>query len=92
MYSHNNFIETLVGGGLIAFIIYYSFYIKIFNQIKDRKNNFVFDYRYLLLVLFMLLLFNHIAIVVLIDSFIWLLLALLFIGTYKKDFLGYQQG
>jgi O-antigen ligase len=92
MYSHNNFIETLVGGGLIAFIIYYSFYIKIFNQIKDRKNNFVFDYRYLLLVLFMLLLFNHIAIVVLIDRFIWLLLALLFIGTYKKDFLGYQQG
>ncbi len=92
MYSHNNFIETLVGGGLIAFMIYYSIYIKIFNQIRDKKSNFVFDYRYLLLVLFILLLFNHIAIVVLIDRFIWLLLALLFIGTYKKYFLGYQQG
>ncbi len=85
MYSHNNFIETLVGGGLIAFFIYYSFYVKIFTQIKGKKNKFIFDYKYLLFVLFLLLLFNHIAIVVLLDRFIWLLLVLLFIGSYKKD-------
>lgn len=41
-YMHNNFIEILVGGGLIAFIIYYSMYVRIFikliQPIKKRIN------------------------------------------------------
>ena len=34
-YSHNNFIEILVGVGAIGFLIYYSYYIKLlFEYIK----------------------------------------------------------
>lgn len=37
-YSHNNFIELLVGTGLIGFLLYYSVYIYIFyNLYKDTK-------------------------------------------------------
>lgn len=38
-YSHNNFIEILVSGGLVGFIIYYSVYIYLF--IKLIKHAFV---------------------------------------------------
>ena len=30
-YSHNNFIEMLVSGGVVGFIIYYSIYVYIFK-------------------------------------------------------------
>lgn len=36
-YLHNNYVEMLVDGGLIGFIIYYSIYIKlIINLIKNK--------------------------------------------------------
>ena len=87
LYSHNNFIETFVGGGIIGFFIYYSLHGIILKRIDLRKAHF--DYGYLLFVLLMILLFNHFSIVVLQDRFVWLLLTVLFTGSiyYKYNLL-----
>ena len=41
-YSHNNFVEILVSGGLVGFIIYYSIYafifIKLFKSVFIKKD------------------------------------------------------
>ncbi len=87
LYSHNNFIETFVGGGIIGFLIYYGLYGIILKRIILKKSNF--DYGYLLFILLMILLFNHFSIVVLQDRFVWLLLTVLFTGSiyYKHNLL-----
>lgn len=79
MYSHNNFIETFVGGGIIGFVLYYSLYYLIVKNISLK--NLRIDYRFLILILLVILLFNHIGIVVLQDRFTWLLLAILYAGS-----------
>lgn len=79
VYSHNNFIETLVGGGIIGFILYYGIYIIIMrNLVKYGQQN---DYKLLLWIYIFILLFNHIGIVVLLDRFTWLLLSILYSGS-----------
>lgn len=79
LYSHNNFIELLVGCGLIGFMIYYAIYILIYRNFK-KSSNLTAKY-FVYLILFMLL-FNHIAIVVILDRFVWILLALLYAYSY----------
>lgn len=79
MYSHNNFIETFVGGGLVGFMIYYSLHFYILRNISVR--NIRLDFGYLLLILLVVMLFNDLGIVVLQDRFIWVLLAVLFTGS-----------
>lgn len=83
LYSHNNFIEVLVGGGLIGFILYYYYYYKIFSNLKKIDNKQV---KTIILICILVLLFNHLGIVVLLDRFIWILLALFFALTesYKN--------
>lgn len=85
IYSHNNFIETLVGGGLFAFIIYYSLYVKMFKNIYNSMHQL--NYAFIIMILILILLFNQIAIVVLLDKYVWLLMTLLLIGSsfYKKN-------
>lgn len=84
-YSHNNFIETLVGGGVVAFILYYIIYYCIGKNLITNKMGF--NYGYLMVILGCVLLFNHLTIVVLHDRFIWLLLALMWAGSchYKRN-------
>lgn len=84
VYSHNNFIETLVGGGLIAFYLYYLIYFLIIKRLFIHKLEY--DFRFLILILVVVLLFNHLSIVVLQERFIWLLLSLMWVGTcYSKN-------
>lgn len=84
-YSHNNFIETLVGGGIVAFILYYMIYYHIGKNLLTHKISI--NYGYLMIVLGCVLLFNHLTIVLLHDRFIWLLLALMWAGSchYKRN-------
>lgn len=84
LYSHNNYIETFVGGGIVGFVIYYALYFKIYNNIDLRNTHF--DCGYLLFILLVVLLFNHFSIVVLQERFIWVLLAILFSGSYYYKF------
>lgn len=79
MYSHNNFIEAFVGGGIIGFVLYYNLYYLIVKRVSLK--NIQFDNRFLILILLAILLFNHIGIVVLQDRFTWLLLAILYAGS-----------
>lgn len=79
LYSHNNFIETFVGGGVIGFVIYYSLYFIIASKIKRKVSQY--DYSYLIFVMCIVLLFNHLSIVVLQERFVWLLLAILYTGA-----------
>ncbi len=81
MYSHNNYIDTLVGGGLIGFIIYYVIYYTIWKDIQSIRKPFEVDERYMSLVLLTQLLFNALFIVYLNERFIWIVLGLLF--TYN---------
>ena len=61
-YSHNNFIEIFVGGGIIGFTLYYSLYYIV---LKDTcKKVLRFDENYLLIILTTILLFNQLTIVV----------------------------
>lgn len=79
MYSHNNFVEAFVGGGIIGFIIYYSLYYMVLKKcyIKNKQ----IDISYLLFILMIVLLFNHFSIVVLQERFIWILLSILYVGA-----------
>ena len=53
VYSHNNYIEILVSGGIIGFVIYYSIYFNLFREIKlnDLSGRFVFSILFLDLIL-----------------------------------------
>lgn len=79
IYSHNNFIEELVGGGIIGFLLYYYLYKKIYDNLQIRKSGI--DYIYLCFSLLFILLFNHIGIVLLHERFVWILLVILFAGS-----------
>lgn len=85
MYSHNNYIETLVGGGVIAFVLYYSIHYKIGKRLLSQKVGY--DYGFLMIMQGVILLFNHFTIVVLQERFIWLLLALMWTSSfyYKRN-------
>lgn len=80
VYSHNNFIETIVGGGIIGFVLYYALYYVMLKRIWT-KERFLLDDRYLLLIIFVVLLFNSISIVILNERFIWILLGLMYVGA-----------
>lgn len=80
IYSHNNFIETLVGGGIIGFILYYYLYYKIIFNLRIRGH--VFDEYYLLLSFIIIMLFNQTGIVLLLDRYTWVFIALIF--CYSK--------
>ena len=79
MYSHNNLIETFVGGGIIGVILYYSLYYVVLKKCYIRNKQI--DIPYLLFILMMVLLFNHFSIVVLQERFIWILLSILYVGA-----------
>ena len=83
IYSHNNFIETLVGGGIIGFILYYFLYYKVICNL--RINKYTFDIFYLLLSFVIIMLFNQTGIVLLHDRYTWIFIALIFsFSKYKK--------
>ena len=89
-YSHNNFIETYVGGGLVGFLMYYVMYIYLFLKVYRRSA--LFDYQYLCFLLLLILIFNHVGIVVLLDRFVWLLLAIIYAGTlYMNNNVSYRK-
>lgn len=78
LYSHNNFLETIVGLGLIGTIIYYStFYVSL----KRLKLSKYFSFSTLIIALFILNMFNHFFIVVSNDRFNWVQIAVLFANT-----------
>ena len=79
MYSHNNFVETFVGGGIIGVILYYSLYYVVLKKCYIRNKQI--DIPYLLFILMIVLLFNHFSIVVLQERFIWILLSILYVGA-----------
>ena len=85
LYSHNNFIETIVGGGFFAFLIYYSLYFIVFKNLRNNKMRL--NYGFIIMIMMVILLFNQIAIVVLLDKYVWMLLTLLLVGSsfYKKN-------
>lgn len=39
-YAHNNYVEILVGGGIVGFMVYYSYVILILKRLKHRKSLF----------------------------------------------------
>lgn len=78
IYSHNNFLETMVGLGIVGLVIYYYIYFLIFKNIGLPKK---LNFSYLILVLLALNLFNHFFIVVLNDRFTWILLPILYAGS-----------
>lgn len=80
IYSHNNFIETLVGGGIIGFLLYYLLYYKIISNLYIRKH--LFNEYYIFLSFTIIMLFNQIGIVLLLDRYTWIFIALIF--CYSK--------
>lgn len=81
IYSHNNFIETFVGGGIIAFVLYYYQYWLVWKKSFVKRCS-LYDYRYLMLILLVVLLFNQLTIVVLQERFVWILLSILYVAIY----------
>lgn len=78
IYSHNNFLETLVGLGILGFVIYYYMYFLIAKNLGWPKK---FNFAYLILILISLNLFNQFFIVVSNDRFTWMLLPMLYAGA-----------
>ena len=78
-YSHNNFIETFVGGGFFAFVLYYGMYVKLLYKMYIRS--YKLNYSFLCFLFLIVLLFNHIAIVVLLDRCIWLLFTIIYAAS-----------
>lgn len=39
-YAHNNYVEILVGGGIVGFMVYYSYVILLLKRLKHRKSLF----------------------------------------------------
>ena len=63
-YSHNNFIEILVGVGAIGFLIYYSYYIKLlFEYIKIYLKHCASQFLNVVAICFVLLFIMHFAVV-----------------------------
>lgn len=63
-YSHNNFIEILVGVGAIGFLIYYSYYIKLlFEYIKIYLKHRASQFLNVVAICFVLLFIMHFAVV-----------------------------
>ena len=55
LYSHNNYIEIMVGGGIIGLLIYYSLYLELLFRMRKqrkRKNNALIYYLILILLYF----------------------------------------
>lgn len=58
-YLHNNFVELLVGGGIIGFVIYYSMYVYLiacFIRYRDFKNK---EYYICLVIMLLLLMMDY---------------------------------
>lgn len=75
-YSHNNFIELAVGGGIISLILYYSFFYISYKNIT--KTRLCLDDNFLLLLLIFLMLFNHISIVLILSRYSWIFIAIIY--------------
>lgn len=57
-YSHCNFIEILVSGGIVGFIIYYSIYVNIYMLFKKNRNRNNEDQKTLFYIVLVELLLN----------------------------------
>lgn len=80
MYSHNNFVETAVGLGIIGLLLYYRLYFLILknaNWLKEK--GFLYFFSFILI----LNLLNNFFIVVTNDRFTWLLLPILYAGALR---------
>ena len=63
-YSHNNFIEILVGIGIVGFFIYYSFYLKLtVDYIKVYLKRLTTPLIYTIAVCFIMMFLMHVAVV-----------------------------
>ncbi len=85
LYAHNNMLETLTDTGLIGFTIYYSlFFVILRNWYRLRKTN---PSSQLVIVFMCLVILNGFLIVYLQEQFIWMLLALLYVGScgFRSD-------
>lgn len=84
VYSHNNYVETLVGGGIIGFVLYYLLYYVIIRDLSVRKHDF--NIYYILLLFVVIMLFNQTGIVLLHDRYTWIFISLVFClsSIYKK--------
>ncbi|HAU65921.1 TPA: hypothetical protein DCW61_01095 [Candidatus Uhrbacteria bacterium] len=60
LYSHNNYLELLVGGGGVGLIIYYSLYLSLFSHMKKQRK--MTDYSIVLFLIFSLLYFDLISV------------------------------
>lgn len=76
IYSHNNFIEVAVGGGVIGCLLYYLFYITIFRNLGGK--HYKFDLYYIVFILVLIELFNHTGIVLLQDRYTWIFIVLVY--------------
>lgn len=78
VYSHNNFLEILVGTGIIGFLLYYLLYNKMYRKIAFLNKMKGYTDAFLIIVLLVVLLFNQLFIVVLLDKYTWLFLSIIF--------------
>lgn len=74
LYSHNNFIETIVGLGLLGFILFYYGFYYIFKKMISLGS---YESK-LYFILFLTFFLNHYFIVVSNEKFMWLVVALFF--------------
>ena len=77
-YAHNNFIELLADLGLVGFFLYYLPYISIYTNSRKSNGQWAFLFKAILIVI----LFNSLFIVFISTRFMWLLIALLSVGSY----------
>ena len=81
MYSHNNFIEILVGLGLVGFVLYYSMYLTAFKNISKEKTN----EGKLLFVIFVVRAVLEMAMVTYFDKKTWIMLAFLLLPVGRLN-------
>lgn len=82
LYAHNNYIELLVGGGIIGFVLYYVMYFYILIKLLPMVNNKNSDVVAVFIIL-LIRLFTDFASVSFDSKMVWVLLALGFL-TVKK--------
>lgn len=82
-YSHNNYIETFVGVGVLGFCLFYSLYFLILKKLKFKGKKFSYDT--MLIALALLSLFDHFAIVVTDLKFTWIFIAILFAAAQIQN-------
>lgn len=75
-YAHNNYIELLVGTGVVGFTIFYAIYIYLFRKILQTIN---FDLKYMFIVFLIILLGMDIASVTYYNKLFMYLLLFIFI-------------